>query len=129
MSEPNYPTKTWIRERFDYWQKRLLLQHWDINLYITDSKSVDEDENVGNANANPVYLMATVTIARKHTKDNVDATIVHELGHVITSDFVRKVRQLDLNENMKSMVRDMNENLVSQFANILMKIEEQHAAK
>lgn len=72
MATTNHPTKTWIRERFEYWQEQMLLNHFD---------------------------------------------------------FVRKVRQLDLNESMEAAVRDMNETLVSHFSNILMKIEGQNGTK
>ena len=129
MATENHPTKTWIRERFDYWQERMLLKHWDIMLCIIDSSGVDDEENVGSCHPKPNYLMGTVTIARKQSKVVVDAAIVHELGHVITSDFVRKVKQLDLNESTEAMVRDMNETLVSHFSNILMEIEGQNGAR
>jgi len=108
----------------------MLLLHWDIDLYIEDDKGVDEDGNIGNASATPHYLMGTITVARKHSKFVVDGAIVHELGHFITSDFLRKARKIvditcsaELKKVMLSTVSDVNEALVSHIANMLMEME------
>jgi len=129
MATTKYPTKQWIKERFDFWREKMLLLHWDIDLCIEDDKSVDDDGNVGNAAAKPHYLMGTVTVARKQSKIVVDSVIVHELGHFITSDFLRKARKIvdmtcsaELKKVMLSTVSDMNETLVSHVANMLMEM-------
>lgn len=87
-------TKQKIISRTKYWQEKLGLQNWRINVWFENFKaSVDDDKYlaVGKTECNPTYLLADITYKKSYLYKVSDPEIIHELLHLFLSDVISYV--------------------------------------
>ena len=87
-------TKAAILKRCKYWQKRLRLTNWDINFKVVSKADMPGDmvglcQRWENMNTAEILILDPKDLRSRPFEDTIEATIVHELLHLIVSPLFR----------------------------------------
>lgn len=118
-------TRKRLKERTLYWQKKLGLETWKIDIEF-DEKEFPEDGDGWETTAavvrsNSTYKFATVYYNPKKLHVIEDSTIIHELLHVVSAPFTNFVHD-NLPQSKQERARYHKEQMTTDLERIITKI-------
>lgn len=92
-------TTAQLVKRVTFWQKKLGLDHWDIEVEVVESPHASGNSNLATAAcwSSDTYDNAKIEIREDYAEwelEDLDQTIIHELMHIVTRDIDRTARLL-----------------------------------
>ena len=85
-------TKTDVEKIVKAWQERLHLGEWTIEVAVIDGTEINKEGHVAQIQRRVHSLDARVTVATRRDKDEVEATIIHEMLHLVLGEMLAAFR-------------------------------------
>lgn len=110
-------TKAAAQKQADYWQHRMGLCNWKVWWEWYNRERLPDDAvfdgRLGCCTSDPANFQATIAIAIKRSRAEVEETIVHELTHMMSAELrlwldylIMKIEQGEANVSHAGMARD-----------------------
>lgn len=113
-----------IRSRTTYWQRKMGLDNWDIDVTFEKERGAHKDSaTVAYATTDSQYKLATINYIPTKEKYISDAEIVHELLHVTFAPLVGYARG-NLKKKERDWINYFNEQVVSDISRIILRIKD-----